>query len=200
MSTATLTVGELESRLESLPLPMETDEALYELVKGERVAMPPMSIRAVTVVGRLSAQLNAFAKSNRLGEAFTEMLIQVPVPEDEGRNRRPDICFVGSSTLAAAVPEDPDANAWDVVPDLAVEVTSPTDRAEDQREKVVEYFQLGVRCVWVVYPKLRVVDVYESSGMVRTFGPDGTLTGDPVLPGFEVGLDELFSPIGSPKV
>jgi Uma2 family endonuclease len=200
MSTATLTVGELETRLESLPLPMETDEALYELVNGNRVEMPPMSIRAVTVVGRLFAQLNAFAKSNRLGEAFTEMLIQVPVPEDEGRNRRPDICFVVSSTLAAAVPEDPDANAWDVVPDLAVEVTSPTDRAEDQREKVVEYLQLGVRCVWVVYPKLRVIDVYESSGMVRTFGPDGTLTGDPVLPGFEVGLDELFSPIGSPKV
>ena len=31
--------------------------------------------------------------------------------------------------------EDPDANAWDVVPDVAVEVTSPSDRAEVQRKK-----------------------------------------------------------------
>ena len=178
---------------------METDEALYELVNGERVEMPPMSIRAVTVVKRLTNLIDRFAEANHLGEAFSEMLIQVPVPEDKDRNRRPDICFVSLSTLTAAVPEDPDANAWDVVPDLAVEVTSPTDRAEEQREKVVEYLQLGVRCVWVVYPKLGVVDVYESSGMVRTFGPEGILTGDPVLPGFEVRLAELFSPIGSPR-
>jgi Uma2 family endonuclease len=46
----------------------------------------------------------------------------------------------------------------------SLEVTSPTDRAEDQREKVQEYLQLGVRCVWVVYPTLRVIDVYEASG------------------------------------
>jgi Uma2 family endonuclease len=199
MSTATLTGGELDSRLESLPLPMETDEAFYELVNGERVEMPPMSIRAVTVVSRLTTLLNAFALLNRLGEAFSEMLIQVPLPEDEDRNRRPDIFFVSSSKLATTSPEDPDANAWDVIPDLAVEVTSPTDRAEDQREKVVEYIHLGVRYVWVVYPKLQVVDVYDSTGMVRTFGPDSTLTGDPVLPGFEVRLADLFRPIGSPQ-
>ncbi len=199
MSTAALTGGELETRRESLQLPMETDEALYEWINGQRVAMPPMSIRAMTVVSRLTGLLDAFAKQNHLGEVFSEMLIRLPLPDDEDRNRRPDIFFVSSSKLATAVPEDPDANAWDVVPDLAIEVTSPTDRAEDQREKVVEYFQLGVRCVWVVYPKLRIIDVYESSGMVRTFGPDSTLSGDPVLPGFELRLAELFRPIGSAK-
>jgi Uma2 family endonuclease len=199
MSTAILAGRELDSAGESLALPMKTDRALYEYIHGQRVEMPPMSIRAVTVVGRLSAQLNSFAVPNHLGEAFIEMLIAVPVPDDEGRNRRPDVCFVSTSTLATAAPEDPDANAWSVVPDLAIEVTSPTDRAEDQREKVVEYFQLGVRCVWVVYPKLRVVDVYESSGIVRTFGPEGTLPGDPVLPGLEVDLGQLFSPIGQPQ-
>jgi Uma2 family endonuclease len=200
MSTAILTVGNLESRLESLPLPMETDEAFYELVNGERVEMPPMSIRAVTVVSRLTTFLNAFALKNRLGEVFSEMLIQVPLPEDEDRNRRLDIFFVSASKLATAAPEDLEANAWDVVPDLAVEVTSPTDRAEDQREKVVEYIHLGVRYVWEVYPKLQVVDVYDSTGLVRTFGPDSILTGDPVLPGFEVRLADLFSPIGPKQV
>jgi Uma2 family endonuclease len=175
---------------------METDEALYELINGQRVEMPPMSIRAVTVVGRLYAKLQEFAANDRLGEAFIEMLIQVPVPEDEGRTRRPDVCFISIAKLVAASPEDPDANAWAVVPDLAIEVTSPTDRAEDQREKIQEYLHLGVRCVWVVYPKLHIVDVYESSGLVRTFGPDGVLPGDPVLPGLEVPLNDLFRPIG----
>jgi Uma2 family endonuclease len=196
MSTAILTDAERETQPSSRDLPMETDEALFELVNGRRVEMPPMSIRAVTVVTRLSHMINAFAGPRQLGEAFTEMLIQVPVPEDEGRNRRPDVCFVSTAKLTADGPEDFDANAWDIVPDLAIEVTSPTDRAEDQRQKVHEYHQLGVGCVWVVYPKLRIVDVYEASGTVRTFGPGGIVRGDPVLPGLEVQLDDLFRPLG----
>ncbi len=180
-------------------LPMETDEALYELINGQRVEMPPMNLRAATVAGRLYAFINSFATPNRLGEAFIETLIQVPVPTDADRNRRPDVCFVSAARLVVARPEDFDVNAWEVIPDLAIEVTSPTDRAEDQREKVQEYLRLGVRCVWVVYPKLGLVDVYEPQGAVRTFGPGGVLPGDPVLPGLEIRLDELFRPIGPPK-
>src|SRR5579885_132129 len=132
MSTAILTEVERKATPLPDPLPMETDEALYELINGQWVEMPPISIRAVTVVGRLYARLQQFAASDRLGEAFIEMLIRVPVPEDEARTRRPDVCFISIAKLIAASPEDPDANAWAVVPDLAIEVTSPTDRAEDQ--------------------------------------------------------------------
>jgi Uma2 family endonuclease len=196
MSTAILTESGRETKSSPRYLPMKTDEALYELVNGQRVEMPPMSIRAVTVATRLGTLINSFAGPRRLGEAFLEMLIQVPVPEDEDRNRRPDVCFVSTLKLIEARPEDPDANAWDVVPDLAIEVTSPTDRAAEQREKVQEYLRLGIPWVWVVYPSLRIVDVYNSSGAARTFGPDGNLPGDPVLPGLEIPLGELFRPIG----
>jgi Uma2 family endonuclease len=197
MSTAIVTKAELAAT-PAEPLPMETDEALYEFVNGKRVAMPPMSLRASTVAGRLHVLLNSFATPARLGEAFIETLIEVPVPADEERNRRPDVCFVSVAKLTAAIPEDPDGNAWQVVPDLAIEVTSPTDRAEAQREKVQEYLRLGVLYVWVVYPKHRLIDVYDSSGAVRTFGPGGVLPGAPVLPGLQISLDELFRPIGPP--
>jgi Uma2 family endonuclease len=196
MSTAILAEAERETKPSSPALPMGTDEALYELINGRWVELPQLSIRAMTVVGRLCAPLYAYAASSRLGEPFAGMLIRMPMPEDKGRIRRLDVCFISATNQTAASPEDPDAIAWDVVPDLAVEVTSPTDRAEDQREKVQEYLQLGVRCVWVVYPTLRVIDVYEASGLTRTFGPHGVLPGDPVLPGLEIPLDELFRPIG----
>jgi Uma2 family endonuclease len=198
MNTAILTDTERPTQASVHVQPMQTDEALYELINGQRVEMPPMSIRATTVAGRLYSLLNSFATPGHLGEAFIEMLIEVPLPEDADRNRRPDVCFVSAAKLTAANPENPDANAWEVVPDLAIEVTSPTDRAEVQREKVQEYLRLGVRCVWVVYPKLRIIDVYEASGAARTFGPDGVLPGDPVLPGLEIRLDELFRPIVPP--
>jgi Uma2 family endonuclease len=195
MSTAILSDAERVSRASKNDLPMETDEALYELINGQRVEMPPMSLRATTVAGRLYVLLNSFATENRRGEAFIETLIQVPLPEDADRNRRPDVFFVTLARLMEANSENVDVNAWEVIPDLAIEVTSPTDRAEVQREKVQEYLRLGVRCVWVVYPKLRLVDVYEAQGMTRTFGPEGVLPGDPVLPGLEISLDELFRPI-----
>jgi Uma2 family endonuclease len=86
-----------------------------------------------------------------------------------------------------------------MVPELAIEVISPTDRAENQRGKVLEYFQAGVRCVWVVYPELQIVDVHESPTSVRVFGPDDTLVGDPILPGFQLRITDLFNPFARPK-
>ncbi len=179
---------------------METDEGLYEILHGRRVEMPPMSIRAVMIASRIGSAINAFARPRRLGEAFTELLVHLPLPEDDSRDRRPDVSFFGYPASPVESPPDPDDNAWEVIPDLAVEVTSPTDRAEAQREKVVEYFQAGVRSVWVVYPILRLVDVYTTPTTVRTFGPDDILPGDPVLPGFQLPLADLFAPFGPPNL
>jgi Uma2 family endonuclease len=200
MSTAILTVGAEGPNAKTACEPIETDEALYEVINGQRVELPPMSVWAVTIATRLTGRLNAFARPAHLGEAFMEMLIVVPAPDDEERNRRPDVCFVSSSRLGRFSPEDLDAAAWDVVPELLVEVTSPTDRAEAQRQKVVEYFQLGARCVWVVYPRLGLIDVYEGPANCRTFGPGDVLPGDPVLPGLELRLADIFSPMGSAEV
>ncbi len=191
MSTSALLESEAEVLVE-LPEPMETDEALYELVNGQRVEMPPMSIRAVMVASNLVADLNAFVKGRDVGRVFPEMLFRIPLPHDTSRERRPDIAVVTYQNWPVESPQDPDANAWEVIPDLAVEVTSPSDRAEDQREKVLEYFRAGVRCVWVVYPKLRLIDVYESPTRVQILTEADTLRGDPVLPGFELPLASLF--------
>ena len=128
-----------------------------------------------------------------------ELLVRLPLAEDLNRNRRPDVSFFSSSQLAIGFFQDLKENALEMVPELAIEVTSPTDRAEDQREKVLEYFQAGVRCVWVVYPELQIVDVYESPTSVRVFGPDDTLVGDPILPGFQLRLADLFTPFTRPE-
>ena len=45
------------------PEPLETDEALYEVVKGQRVETPPMSIRASIIASNLGAELWTFAES-----------------------------------------------------------------------------------------------------------------------------------------
>jgi Uma2 family endonuclease len=192
MTTSSLLESEELAAQVELPEPMETDEALYELVNGKRVEMPPMSIRSVMVASRLGSKLNAFVQEGNVGEVFPEMLFRIPLSQDATRERRPDIAVVSYQNWPVESPQDPDANAWEVIPDLAVEVISPSDRAEDQREKVLEYFRVGVRCVWVVYPKLRLIDVYESPTRVQILTETDTLRGDPVLPGFELTLASLF--------
>ena len=199
MSTAIFAEPAVEAIVPAPAEPMETDDALDQVVHGRRVEMPPMSIRAVMVANRMCFAMERVCQAEATRRGFTEPLIHVPLAEDESRDRRPDVSFFCYPMSKVNSPEDPDANAWDVIPDVAVEVTSPSDRAEVQRKKVLEYFRVGVRLVWVVYPNLRTVDVYDTPTSVRVIGPDDMLTGDPVLPGFQLSLAHLFAPFASPS-
>jgi Uma2 family endonuclease len=171
-------------------VPDEFDNAdHYEIIDGVRVELPPMSAKSSVLASRLAHLINLFSMPARLGEAHPEILFKLPLDRD--RNRRPDVAFVSY----ARWPKDrslPDTNAWDVLPELCVEVVSPTDRAEEVREKVEEYFEAGVRLVWVIYPRLRVVDVFESRVTGRILRPADTLDGGPVLPGFALKLADFF--------
>ena len=89
----------------------------------------------------------------------------------------------------------PYEDAWDVVPDLAVEVVSPSDIAQNLLGKVKEYFQAGVRLVWVVYPIQRCIHVYEAWNRIRVVTETDELDGGEVLPGFRRSLDRLFGPV-----
>ncbi len=80
-------------------------------------------------------------------------------------------------------------------PDLAVEVVSPGDRAEEVYGKVREYLDAGARLVWVVWPRHRAVTVYTLDGQVRERREGDALDGDDVLPGFRVRVAELFAAI-----
>jgi len=51
----------------------------------------------------------------------------------------------------------PHTDPWLVVPELAIEVISKSNPAEEMLDKIQEYFDAGVQLVWVVYPKQRLV-------------------------------------------
>ena len=74
------------------------DEAPYEIIDGQRVELPPMSILANRVASLLHIQLGQFVVGNRLGEALVDTLIHLPLPAD--RNRRPDLAFVSAQRIA----------------------------------------------------------------------------------------------------
>lgn len=161
----------------------------YEIVDGQRVELPPMSADSQALANRLTRHLSNFGIAQDIGEAYSEMLFKLPLPID--RNRKPDIAFVPYSRWAKYRPL-PSTNAWDVLPDLCVEVISPNDMAEEIETKINEYFQSGVKLVWVTYPRHERIYVYDSISQVRCLTRSDTLDGGSVLPGFALPLSELF--------
>src|SRR5438093_10625301 len=139
-------------------------EGLYEVVDGQIVATPPMGAFEVELASILQNWMGPFARSNHLGRVVTELLFVIDPAR--GRERRPDVAFVSHERW----PIDrraPKAAAWEVVPDLAVEIISPTNRGCDDAIKLEEYFRAGTRMIWVVYPPTSKVYVYDSPTSVR---------------------------------
>jgi Uma2 family endonuclease len=171
------------------PLPVPDAETLYEIVDGQRVEKAPMGTFEVFIAAILDQLLGAFVRSNRLGRVFPEMLFRINALGSP--QRRPDVAFVSYSRWPRDRKVD-SANGWDVVPELAVEVISPSDPAIAVVEKIHEYFQAGVLRVWVVYPNVRQVYVYEGPARVQILDVDRELDGGDILPGFRLSLAELF--------
>jgi Uma2 family endonuclease len=55
----------------------------------------------------------------------------------------------------------PDTESWDVVPNLVVEVFSPSNTAQAIVDQLAEYFRAGVEVAWVVYSSQSQVYVYK---------------------------------------
>jgi Uma2 family endonuclease len=170
------------------------DESLYEVIDGERREAEPMSAREVALASFLISILGNFAQQHRLGWAVAEMLFLL----DRERNlqRRPDVAFVSYARWGQ--PAIPTEEAWDVVPDLAVEVVSRTNRAVEIEAKLLDYFAAGVSLVWVVYPDSGRVLSYESLKQIRVLDRQDDLDGGPVLPGFRLSIQSLFDATTKP--
>src|SRR5712692_8564461 len=124
-------------------------DSLYETGKGQRVELLPMGAYQSWIANRLKDLLTESVAGNHWGQVVVEMLFRLsPTGNLE---RRPDVAFVSDKRWPRHRPA-PQTNAWDLVPDLAVEVISPSNTAEEVHTKIHEYFQSGVEQVWVVFP------------------------------------------------
>lgn len=164
-------------------------QGLYEVVDGAVREKPPMGAYEAELANLIALSMGPFAQSNGLGRVLTEMLFLID--REANLRRRPDVSFVSAERWPVER-RAPRTAAWEVVPDLAVEVVSPGDLAGDLRRKVEEFFRAGVRAVWVVYPELAKVDVYQGPKAVAILGRGDILDGGGLLPGFRLSLDELF--------
>ncbi len=82
------------------------------------------------------------------------------------------------------------------MPDLAVEIASPSNTSAELRQKAALYLQHGSLMVWLVLPDQNGVEVChlgeDGQLTVDFIGRESRISGGAVLPGFELEIRRLF--------
>jgi len=178
-----------EPTAEQLRAALSHPDASYEVVDGQIVESPEMSLFAHVVAQRLAEAMAKRASELRVGFVLTETLFILDASRD--LRRRPDVAFVSF----ARWPRDreiPIEGDCEVVPDIAVEVLCPNDLARDVSRKLGEYFRSGVGHVWVVQPSEGEISIFDSPKHATILGLEDVLDGSGPLNGLGVGLSDLF--------
>jgi Uma2 family endonuclease len=160
-----------------------------ELVNGEIVEMVPTGGEHGEVGGELFGLIwshNRIHKLGRVTNAETGYVLTIR-EDNKAFVRAPDIGFISIKRAPAPFLSD----FVPMPPDLAVEVVSPGDLAEEIEIKVQNYLQYGVRLVWLLYPALKKVFV-RKLGQAIELSQGDILSGEDVLPGFEVKVSDIF--------
>lgn len=161
---------------------------LYEIVNGE-VREKIMSLLSTEIASAIDQMLGAHVRTHRLGKVFCEAIFRFDVDAD--LQRRPDVAFVSNRQLPWDRPA-PNTAAPDIIPELVVEVVSPSNTFNDVQDKIDEYFTAGVRRVWVVMPAQQRVAIYTSPTEDRILTRNDTLEDSELFPGFKLPLSSIF--------
>lgn len=100
--------------------------------------------------------------------------------------RRPDAAYLTKDQI-----KNPEEAAE--APALVIEVSSPSNSDEQNKEKMLEYLEAGVQMVWYIYPHIKQVWIHTSPKEVTVCYENDVCQADPVVPGFSVTIDEIFN-------
>jgi Uma2 family endonuclease len=159
-----------------------------ELVNGEVVELMPPGGKHGLVAASLSWALQGWARVGKHGVVGVESGFVLRREPDTVR--APDVFFVRAERVpAGGVPEA----FWNQAPDLAVEIVSPSETAEEVRAKVRDYLAAGAAMVWEIHPRTREVLIHTPDNTIRALGVDATIGELPLLPGFTCAVRDLFA-------
>ena len=148
---------------EFLQLPDEPGKH-FELDSGQLIVEPSPTFRHNRIRDRIARHLGDFVSSHRLGAVTVENDFRLA--PDVVRN--PDVAFVATETLRRM---DVDRSPIEGTPNVAIEVVSPGNLAQDMLTKIHQYLDAGCQAVWVFYPNLKAVEVYDSRGIREVSAP-----------------------------
>lgn len=174
------------------------DEAPFEIIDGMVVPMSPTKFGHNYVTRLIYRAFDDFVRPSGQWEVFSETPFIKPDQDDpnwvEG-SLVPDVMLLRADKLAAYTASTPDwrEKPLPIIPDLVVEIVSPTDRYTDVNRKVERYLALGVQIIWLLDGLRKKVTVHRGGSEQQSIlGEESTLTADDLLPGFSLPVKSLF--------
>jgi Uma2 family endonuclease len=168
---------------------LRDDRRRHEVIDGDHFVTPAPQTRHQLLSMNLSYYLRAYLEANPIGQVyaapFDVVLSNVDVVE-------PDLAVVLQNHLDRLT-----ATHLRGAPDIAIEILSESTRKTDEITKRRLYERFGVLEYWVVDPEIEIVRGYAQSrsGFDRPrelWREHGDVLASPLLPGFEVRLDQVF--------
>ena len=161
-----------------------------ELVKGVLREKVSAGAEHSFIAGNLLAAFHGHVRPRRLGRVGgTDG--GVLMRRNPDTVREPDVFYVSSDRL----PLNERVRGYlEVVPELVVEVVSPSDSKQDVSEKIAMWLEHGVSMALEVHPSTRTVVCHRPGVPFVTLTGEDVLDGGKVLPGFTLPLSEIFDP------
>lgn len=177
-----------------------TDEQFFELcsrnrhIKLERTEKGEIVIVALTggQTGNknfeLMVEFGVWNRQHGLGKFFDS---STGFRLENGAIRSPDAAFITNERWNALSREEK-VKFPPVCPDFVVEILSESDRLRSVQDKMGEWIDNGCRLAWLIDLTHEKVYIYrENQTMSLKESFDETLSGEEVLPGFELSLSAL---------
>jgi Uma2 family endonuclease len=150
------------------------DDIRAEIVNGIVCPMPPPAIRHQNVVLEIATQIKAAFKGKPHKVYIAPVAVRL-FPRPDGSDTtvfEPDVVVLKDTSIVGE-------NSIAGVPDMLVEVLSPSTARYDRTVKHEFYRKAGVKEYWIVDPNERRVDVFllRNGGYVKkTYTRDETVT------------------------
>ena len=168
----------------------ENEDKRYYLIDGELYWEMRPGYTHGRLAGHIFRHLLNYAEARDLGDGSVESGY---FPADYRHTLLgPDVAFMRKENVPPVDHEQFVAR----MPDLAVEIQSPSNTLAELRRKAAVYLANGTELVWLVLPERAGVEVWrldaDGEPASEFVARDGSLSGEAVLPGFSLDLQNLF--------
>ena len=158
-----------------------------ELVRGRMIVMNPPHSAHGYWCGQMYWYINNFVTKHKLGRVITNDG-GVQTEHDPDTVRGADVAYYSYSR----VPKGKLPKGYWPAPELVVEVRSTDDRWKTLVKKAGEYLEAGVLNVLFVEPEKQTIHVYSPDRETEILKISQTLKLPESLPGFSVGVKDIF--------
>jgi len=160
------------------------DWQLERTAKGELIVMSPVGGISGNREAGLIGRLWSWNSQTQLGMVFSSSTIfRLP----NGGDRSPDAAWV-SNERWHTLSQDEQERFPPICPDFVIELRSRTDPIAPLQDKMQDYLNSGLRLGWLINPQDQQVEIYRPDRAVQMVPLPATLSGEAVLPGFELDL------------